>query len=106
MAPRRRGGGRLPVAALVSVLLHGLFIAAVVLDIDPRRARRPEELPPPTFAVVFQGGSDQAPRAAEAPEDAPTPDPGALPAPPPPPPLPTPPVPPAPPVAAAPPTAA
>jgi TonB family protein len=98
MVPRRRRHDGMGVAALVSVVLHGLVVAALVLDLDPRSRRGPEELPPPTFAVVFQGGSDQAPRGAEAPEEGPIPDVGALPAPPaaPPPPLAAAPPPPAP----------
>lgn len=100
MVPRRHRHDRMGVAGLVSVLLHGLVVAALVLDLDPRSRAGLQELPAPTFAVVFQGGSDQAPRGAEAPEIGPIPDVGAAPAPPPPPP---PPAPQLPPVAAAPP---
>ncbi|MBR0674344.1 hypothetical protein GXW76_24450, partial [Roseomonas soli] len=84
LALRRRARRGLGAAGLVSMLLHALLVAAVLLEIDPR-ARPPQELPPPSFAVVFQGGSDQAPRAAEAPELAPVTTAEALPPPPPPP---------------------
>lgn len=70
------------------MLLHAAFILAVLLDLDPRSRRRPQDLPPPSFAVVFQGGSDQAPRAAEAPEEAPVVTAESAPPPPPPPPAP------------------
>ncbi|MBW6399103.1 hypothetical protein KPL78_14670, partial [Roseomonas sp. HJA6] len=86
-------------SALVSALLHLAFFLAVLLEIDPR-SKPQQELPPPSFAVVFQGGADQAPRGAEAPEEAPTPEIAAPPAPPPPQPAP----PPAPAAPAAPPT--
>ena len=99
--PRRRLGW----AGATSALLHALFALAILLEIDPR-ARRPQELPPPSFAVVFEGGSDQAPQAAEAPDLAPAvtaeapPTPSAPPPPPPPPVTTTvPPPPPSPPVA-------
>ncbi|NKE19225.1 TonB family protein [Neoroseomonas oryzicola] len=105
------------IPAAVSALLHGLFFLAVLLEFDPRSRRGPQELPPPSFAMVFEGGSDQAPRGAEAPEEgpvvtaeapppAPPPPPPApprlaeappVPPPPPPPPAPAPPAPPPPP---------
>lgn len=101
LAPRRRARRALRWTALVSVALHAVLVVAILLDLDPRR-RPPDELPPPSFAVVFQGGADQAPRAAEAPDEAPFTALAPPPAPPPPPP-PAPPTPAAPPAPPAPP---
>lgn len=98
LAQRRQARRALRWTALISAALHVALVVAILLDLDPRR-RAPDELPPPSFAVVFQGGADQAPRAAEAPEEAPAVTLGQPPAPPPPPPPP----PPAPPVPVAPP---
>ncbi|MBR0653073.1 energy transducer TonB, partial [Roseomonas terrae] len=105
LAPRRRARRTLRWSGMVSVLLHLALVVAILLEIDPR-GRPPEELPPPSFAVVFEGGAEQAPRGAEAPEEAPAvtlaPPPAPPPPPPPPPPTaqpaqPTPPAPPSPP---------
>ncbi|NMJ43872.1 TonB family protein [Roseomonas sp. JC162] len=86
---RRRPGPGMRIPAAVSAALHGLFILAVLLEFDPRSRRAQQELPPPSFAMVFQGGSDQAPRGAEAPEEGPVVTAEAPPpAPPPPPPAP------------------
>ncbi|MBP0466404.1 hypothetical protein J5Y09_20925, partial [Roseomonas sp. PWR1] len=96
MAPRRRSRPRIGRAGLLSALLHAAIVVLILLELDPR-GRPPEELPPPSFAVVFQGGSDQAPRGAEAPVEAPVPIIVAPPPSPPQPETPTPPTPPAPP---------
>jgi TonB family protein len=97
MALRRRRVPDMGMAGLVSTLLHGLLIAALVLDLDPRSRQTPTAETLPSFAMVFQGGADQAPRGAEAPEEGPAPMIAQAP----PPPLP--PVPPAPPQPSAPP---
>jgi len=98
LAKRRRESRGMGVAGLVSTVLHIVLVAAFLLELDPRR-QGPQPLPPPSFAVVFEGGSDQAPRGAEAPEEAPTVTAEAPPPPPPPAPVPDP-APPAPPVPA------
>ncbi|GGJ38846.1 hypothetical protein GCM10011320_53100 [Neoroseomonas lacus] len=84
LARRRRGRRTLRWTGLISALLHIALVVAILLDLDPR-SKPPQELPPPSFAVVFQGGSDQAPRGAEAPEEAPVTILAPPPAPPPPP---------------------
>ena len=100
LAPRRRARRGAGIGGLVSTVIHAVVVALILLELDPR-GRPPEELPPPSFAVVFQGGSDQAPRGAEAPVEAPVP---VIVAPPPAPPqAEAPPAPPAPPVPATPP---
>lgn len=93
---------------LASFLLHGGIVVLALLA-AAERERPPEPLPPPAYAMVFEGGAPERP--AEPPESAPAeaspaPAPPAVASPPPaapPPPAPLPPGPPAPPPTAAPP---
>lgn len=91
---RRRGPGR-PGWLLLSALLHaGLFALALIAASE--RERPPEPLPPPSYAMVFEGGAPERPAeppAALPPGEPAPPEPPAVMAPPlpPAPPLPTPP---------------
>jgi TonB family protein len=90
---------------LGSLALHLLLVAAALLS-GIRWPRAPQELPPPAFEVVYEGGGAERPLAEPPPglEAPPAPPPTAAPAPPPspaaPPAVAAPPLPPSPPVAA------
>lgn len=93
-ARRERRWRRLRPGLVASLLLHGAFLALVVLAALTRP--RPEEpLPPPSYAVYYQSGAPERPAQPEAPPPPVTPPPS-------PPQLATPPTPPAPPSVAAP----